>query len=81
MKERKISKQKYYKTIITVEILSDFPYDYGFDLGNIQYDMTYGDVSGRVNSESKEITKNEIEALLIEHGGDPSFIFGDIENN
>lgn len=68
-------KKKYYKTIITIEILSDHPYDYGFDLGNIQYDMTYGDVSGSVSSKSKIISKKEMTKALIAQGSDPNFIF------
>lgn len=68
-------RDKYYKTIITIEILSDYPYDYGFDLSNVQYDMTYGGVSGSVSSKSKIISKKEMTKALIAQGSDPNFIF------
>lgn len=73
--------QKYYRTIITVEILSDFPYDYGFDLSNVAYDMTYGDVSGGISQKCDEITKEEMKKALISQGSDPSFIFGESDEN
>jgi hypothetical protein len=73
-----MSNQKYYKTIITVEILSDFPYSYGFDLRNVWHDMTYGPVSGKIGEDCKEISREEMESLLIAQGSDPSFI---LENN
>lgn len=70
-------KQKYYRTIITVEILSDFPYDYGFDLRNVSYDMTYGAVSGQISQKCDEITRDKMKKALVSQGSDPSFIIGE----
>lgn len=75
-------KERYYRTIISIEILSDYPYSYGFDLRNVWHDMIYGDVSGTINEKTTEISKDEMEKALITHGTDPSFIFGeDYENS
>ncbi len=51
--------QKYYRTIITVEILSDYPYSVD-TLADVGYDMTEGDVSGQISERCEEITKDEM---------------------
>jgi hypothetical protein len=69
-------KQKYYRTIITVEILSDYPYSVD-TLADVGYDMTDGDVSGRIIEKCEEITKMEMKKALIAQGSDPAFVFGE----
>ena len=69
-----MSNQKYYRTIISIEILSDYPYSYGFDLRNVWHDMTYGDVSGSISEKTTEITKDEMRESLIAQGSDPAFL-------
>lgn len=68
--------RKYYRTIINVEILSDFPYD-GSDLKLVAHDIVYGEVSGKVDSDCEEISGYEMEQALLAQGSDPSFIFGE----
>jgi hypothetical protein len=65
--------QKYYRTIITVEILSDYPYSVN-TLADVEYDMTEGDVSGKISQMCEEISKDEIKKALIDQGSDPAFI-------
>ena len=67
-------KRKYYKTIITVEILSDYPYSVD-TLADVGYDMTDGVVSGQISEKCEEITRDEMEQALIAQGSDPNFIF------
>jgi hypothetical protein len=69
-------KQKYYRTIITVEILSDYPYSVD-TLADVGYDMTEGDVSGQITEKCEEITKMEMKKALIAQGSDPVFIIGE----
>ena len=66
--------QKYYRTIITVEILSDYPYSVD-TLADVGYDMTEGDVSGHISERCEEFTKDEMKKALIAQGSDPDFIF------
>lgn len=73
-----MTKQKYYRTIITVEILSDYPYSVD-TLADVGYDMTEGDVSGQISERCEEITKDEMKKALIAQGSDPNFIL--CENN
>jgi len=68
-----MSKQKYYRTIISIEILSDYPYSVD-TLADVGYDMTEGDVSGRISEKCDEITKDEMRKSLIAQGSDPAFL-------
>ncbi|NCX76977.1 MAG: hypothetical protein EBX09_08105 [Actinobacteria bacterium] len=72
--------QKYYRTIMTIEILSDFPYGDQKDLKTVAYDMTHGDVSGKISSECEEISRYEMEQALLAQGSDPAFIFGELND-
>jgi hypothetical protein len=73
-----MTKQKYYRTIITVEILSDYPYSVD-TLAHVGYDVTEGDVSGSITEKCEEITRDEMKKALIAQGSDPNFIL--CENN
>ena len=65
---------KYYKTVIRVEVLSNYPYDLG-DLGGLHYDTTEGDCSGDFEVISQEeLTKEEMSKALEDQGSDPSFL-------
>jgi hypothetical protein len=68
------NKQKYYRTLITVEVLSDFPYSV-LDLSQVDYDIKFGEVSGQISEQCEEITRDEMEQALIKQGSDPDFIF------
>lgn len=70
--------QKYYKTIIQVEVLSDEPYVLN-SLEDVDYDITEGHCSGIVFMKSQtEMTEKQIARALKKQGSDPSFlIMGD----
>ncbi len=70
-----------YKTIITVEVLSEEPYS-ETSLGQIAYDIMEGGCSGVATAaESVLLTPEESIAATIAQGSDPEF-FGltDVEN-
>lgn len=76
-----MSQKQYYRTIITVEVLSDFPYD-PESLEQISNDITDGDCSGKWQIvDSKEVNKHQMEQLLVEQGSDPSFLCGEAERD
>lgn len=73
---------KYYKTIVTVEVLSEEPIPNWTDLENLNYQITYGDWSGEVNiGTSEEVDAKTIAKLLINQGSDPGFFNLDQEGN
>ena len=77
------SKRKFYRTIVTVEVLSEEPYLEPVeddDLQVLSYDIGVGDCSGRVNwGESQEVDGPTMARLLQEQASDPEF-FGLDEN-
>lgn len=72
--------RKFYKTVLTVTIISDEPYEY-YDLDHVHYDITRGDCSGEVEVESCEITAKQAAELLIKQGSEPGFLFLDENGN
>lgn len=65
--------KKFFKTTITIEILSEKKYN-STDLEKIAYDITDGDCSGVVNvTEYKELTPVEAAKALLAQGSDPEF--------
>lgn len=65
--------KKYFKTTITIEILSERKY-YSTDLSKIEYDISYGDCSGKVEVSSyQELTSTEAAKELLAQGSDPEF--------
>lgn len=71
---------KYYRTIITVEVLSDFPYD-PENLEQVGNDITDGDCSGKWKIVgSQEVNKHQMEQLLIGQGSDPGFLCGPVQH-
>ena len=67
-------KPKYYRTVLTVEVLSQEPYD-PETLAGVAHDIVDGDCSGdwEVTEPSKEVTPDEMEKLLEAQGSDPGF--------
>lgn len=64
---------KFYKTIVTIEILSEEPIG-NPDLEEIQYQTTEGNWSGVVDVTSEEeLTPEEMSKALIAQGSDPEF--------
>jgi len=67
---------KYYRTIIQVEVLSDKPLSEEMTLGEIDYQITEGECSGRVTTVScDEVSPKEMAELLISQGSDPQFLY------
>jgi hypothetical protein len=69
-----MSKRKFYRTVIQIEILSEDPYETN-DLNTIEYDITEGRCSGN----AKDIIRNEVKNgkemadLLTAQGSAPEF--------
>jgi hypothetical protein len=70
---------KFYKTVISIEILSDELYPDCVTLEQINYDITEGHCSGRLLTEvhNEELTKEQMAEALIAQGSDPSFLIGE----
>jgi hypothetical protein len=70
--------ERYYKTRIVIEVLSNEPITTPFgieDLEDVAYEVVDGEWSGAVSVESmEELTKEECAAALIAQGSDPSFL-------
>jgi hypothetical protein len=65
--------RKFHKTIISVEVLSEAPFNPS-NLGDVYYSITQGDCSGRwkiVNTEELDGKSAAIE--LMKQGSDPEF--------
>lgn len=72
---------KFFKTIITIEILSERKYN-STDLTRINYDITDGDCSGKVEISSyQELTPKEAAKELLAQGSDPEFFNLDKDGN
>lgn len=78
--------RKFYKTIITIEVLSEKPYDQT-NLSEISYDVAEGACSGMVRVTSKEeLTGKQVAEALKEQGSDTEFFLldengDDVEEN
>jgi hypothetical protein len=74
--------RKFYKTVITLEVLSeDEPVD-NWDLENIVYGMDKGNLSGVVNTQDPiELSPAAAALALIEQGSDPEFFGLDRDGN
>lgn len=71
----------YWKTVVRVEILSDGEKPPVFDdLSTIHEAITHGGCSGMVDDEgTRELSRLECIAALIEQGSDPAFLVMDYE--
>lgn len=70
---------KYYKTIVTVTVLSadETPPE---DLDGIAYQIDQGGMSGQVESVTTEINENEMRDALIAQNSDPSFLIPETQD-
>jgi len=76
------SDRKFYKTTVTVTILSEEPISRGVELNDIAHQITLGDWSGEVDVGSpREVTARQVAALLKEQGSDPGFFTLDSDGN
>jgi hypothetical protein len=68
------AKKKYYKTIVTVTVLSEEPVDTALGLGDIHEEIINGPWSGVVDvGEGVELTGKEMAAALLAQGSDSEF--------
>ena len=77
-----MEKMKFFRTIVTVEVLSeDFPVEFD-DLKDLDYLITEGHCSGMVQVMSSELVSGlEMAQLLIKQRSDPEFFRLDIDGN
>ena len=69
----KVSKRKFYKTVISVTVLSEEPFEYE-NLSQVIYAIGEGDCSGEYHTtEAKVITARQVVRALKAQGSDPDF--------
>jgi hypothetical protein len=69
------SQRKFYRSVVTVEILSETPIPNDISLDDIYYEITEGDWSGVCDLETlnEEIDGPTMAKLLLAQGSDPGF--------
>ena len=73
-----MTKRKFYRTVIQVEVLSEEPYDFGGNLRQLGEDITTGDCSGVARTiQTEECDGARMTRLLVAQGSDPSFFMLD----
>lgn len=76
-----MSTRKFHRTIITIEVLSEEPYN-PEDLNDVAHDITTGDCSGNWSITKQEVVDGETMAkLLIQQRSEPGFFQLDDEGN
>lgn len=76
-----LSKRKFYRTVVQVEVLSEEPYDFE-DLEQVRYDITEGHCSGQVTTlPTEEVDGPAMAKLLRGQGSDPEFFELDEQGN
>lgn len=66
-------KRKFYKTTLTVVVLSEQPLEWD-DLGDINYLITEGDCSGQIVNDKQEVlTAKQAAKALEKQGSSPGF--------
>jgi hypothetical protein len=65
--------KKFFKTIITIEVLSEYKYN-NTNLLEINYDIDSGDCSGKVEvTKYEELTPEQMAKAALAQGSDPEF--------
>lgn len=68
-------KNSYFRTLVTVEILSNDPYTGDESLSEIANAITYGSDSGLVTiHKSVSLSKQKMQKALEKQGSDPTFL-------
>lgn len=77
-----MSKKKYYRTIIKLEVLSEDPYEFQ-DIESTAFDITQGECSGEVSLPviSQELSGKKMAKALQAQGSDPEFFGLDADGN
>ena len=70
---------QFYRTVITIEVLSDGPFFYQ-NLAQVHEETTYGSCSGlHAITKSERLTIKELVERCEEHGTDPEFFLGELD--
>lgn len=74
-----MNETKYYRNVVQVEILSDRPWGDVVDLEEINYQITNGDSSGRLNHTviDEQVSAEQMAELLTAQGSEPSFLIAE----
>lgn len=76
-----VSKRKFYKTTITLEVLTEFDPSY-MSIENMVHEMIWGESSGKVLDQTiKIIDGKEAAQRLLVHESDPEFFQLDEDGN
>ena len=62
----------FYKTVVTVEVLTDVPFEWN-GLANLAYETMEGGASAWVDYSSEKITKETLVVECAKHATDPGF--------
>jgi hypothetical protein len=69
-----MSARKFYRTVVSITVLSDEPLPSHWDLVEIAYDIIEGESVGyHLKREQEVLSKKQVCAALYEAGSDPSF--------
>lgn len=71
--------RKFYKTVVTIEILGEEPWD--GSLETLNYDVTEGHFSAMMDDDVEELTAQEAVLECKRHGTDPEFFRLDDDGN
>lgn len=72
--EKVMSEKKFYKVVVTIELLMDEEPPENIELGSILYEMTEGRWSGVLSHEVDEMTPELMAKALVDQGSDPEFL-------
>ena len=77
-----LTDRKFFKTVFTIEVLSEDPLSSSLSLTDIEYEITEGYCSGTIRvEEATEIDGRTAVALLEAQGSDPEFFSLDHKGN
>lgn len=75
---KKATKKKYWKRVVTIEVLTKGEPIGELELDNLVHEIIYGAASGKVTyADPVELTVDEMQEALINQDSDPSFLLGD----
>ena len=69
----------FYKTVITVEVLSEGPLQWN-DLSDVAYEIIEGGASGWIDYREEDISEEDLIQECKKHATDPEFFLGYLDN-
>ena len=76
--------EKFYRTVVTIEVLSDRPLvdkdGYNYSLAEIAHEIEHGDFSGKHELFEEVVSKEQMAELLLDQGSDPEFLLGELDD-